>query len=151
MASNKTYLRKLAQGEHLDVIEGLLDWGRVLAFVTGSSKFFQDNIPDSLPRTQKGELRVPTGWSLGIHCETKIWWPLCPPHPNNFIAGFREDYRDFPGGDSGKEPTCQGKRSKRCGFNPWVGKILWRRAWQPTPVFPLRESHGERSLVNYSP
>ena len=36
---------------------------------------------------------------------------------------------------------------RRCGFNPWVGKIPWRRAWQPTPVFLPGESHGQRSLV----
>ena len=35
--------------------------------------------------------------------------------------------------------------------NPWVGKILWRRKWQPTPVFLPGESHGQRSLVGYSP
>ena len=40
---------------------------------------------------------------------------------------------------------------KRCGFDPWVGKIPWRRAWQPTPVFLPRESHGQRSLVHYGP
>ena len=33
----------------------------------------------------------------------------------------------------------------------WVGKIPWRRAWQPTPVFLPGESHGQRSLVGYSP
>ena len=33
----------------------------------------------------------------------------------------------------------------------WVGKIPWRRVWQPTPVFLLGESHGQRSLVGYSP
>ena len=33
----------------------------------------------------------------------------------------------------------------------WVGKMLWRRAWQPTPVFLLGESHGQGSLVAYSP
>ena len=43
------------------------------------------------------------------------------------------------------------KRSERCGFNPWVGKMPWRRAWQPTPVFLPGESHGQRSLVAYSP
>ena len=32
-----------------------------------------------------------------------------------------------------------------------VGKIPWRRAWQPTPVFLPGESHGQRSLVGYSP
>ena len=39
----------------------------------------------------------------------------------------------------------------RPGFDPWVGKIPWRRAWQPTPVFLPGESHGQRSLVGYSP
>jgi len=33
------------------------------------------------------------------------------------------------------------------GFNPWVGKIPWRREWQPTPAFLPGESQGQRSLV----
>ena len=37
------------------------------------------------------------------------------------------------------------------GLDPWVGKIPWRRAWQPTPVFLPEESHGQKSLVGYSP
>ena len=37
----------------------------------------------------------------------------------------------------------------RCGFNLWVGKISWRRAWQPVPGFLPGEFHGQRSL--YSP
>ena len=36
-------------------------------------------------------------------------------------------------------------------MNPWVGKIPWSKAWQPTPVFLLGESHGQRSLADYSP
>ena len=39
----------------------------------------------------------------------------------------------------------------RSEFNPWFGKIPWRRAWQSTPVFLLGESHEQRSLVGYSP
>ena len=35
-------------------------------------------------------------------------------------------------------------RHKRCRFNPWVGKIPWRRRWQPTPVFLPGKSHGQR-------
>ena len=38
----------------------------------------------------------------------------------------------------GKESTCQ---CRRCGFNPWVKKIPWRRKWQPTPVFLPGKSH----------
>ena len=47
----------------------------------------------------------------------------------------------FSGGASGKEPACQCRRHKRCRFNPCVGKIPWRKAWQPTPVFLPGESH----------
>ena len=50
------------------------------------------------------------------------------------------------GGTSGEESACQYRRYKRCRFDPWVGKIPWRRAWQPTPVFLPGESHGQRSL-----
>ena len=32
-------------------------------------------------------------------------------------------------------------------FDPWLGRIPWRRAWQPTPIFLPRESQGQRSLV----
>ena len=39
----------------------------------------------------------------------------------------------------------------RCRFNPWAGKIPWRRAWQPTPLFLPGESPGQWSLVGYSP
>ena len=50
----------------------------------------------------------------------------------------------FPGDSVGKESTCN-------AGEPWVGKIPWRRKWQPTPVFLPGESHGQRSLVDYSP
>ena len=46
---------------------------------------------------------------------------------------------------SGKESACQ---CRRPGFDPWVGKIPWRRKWKPTPVFLLGESHGQRSLAS---
>ena len=46
----------------------------------------------------------------------------------------------FPSGTSGKEPTCQFRRHKRHVFDPWAGKIPWRRAWQPPPVFLSGES-----------
>ena len=52
---------------------------------------------------------------------------------------------------SGKEPACQGRRCQRWGLHPWVGNILWRRKWEPTPVLLPGESHGQRSLVGYSP
>ena len=53
----------------------------------------------------------------------------------------------FPGSARGKEPACQ---CRGHGFDPWIGKILWRR-WQSTPVFLPGKSHGQRSLEGYSP
>ena len=55
----------------------------------------------------------------------------------------------FPGGPSFKEPTCKYRRPKRHRFNPWVGKIPWRKAKQPTPVFLPGESHGQRTVSGY--
>ena len=52
---------------------------------------------------------------------------------------------DLPGGSDDKESACQ---SRRLGLNLWVGKIPWRRKWQPTPVFLPEKCHGQRSLVD---
>ena len=53
----------------------------------------------------------------------------------------------FPGSSAGKESACQ---CRRHGFVPWVGKIPWRRKWQPTPVFLPGKSHRQRNLAGYS-
>ena len=46
----------------------------------------------------------------------------------------------------------QYRRHRRTGvFDPWVGKVPWRRKWQHTPVFLPGESHGQRSLAGYTP
>ena len=68
-------------------------------------------------------------------------------HLQSFVVGVIVK-RGFPGGAGGKEPACQ---CRRPGFNPWVGKIPWRRKWQSTPVLLPGKSHGQRSLVGYSP
>ena len=56
----------------------------------------------------------------------------------------------LPGDSSDKGHACQCRRLKRHGLDPWMWKIPWRRAWQPTPVFLPGESHGHRGLVGYS-
>ena len=56
----------------------------------------------------------------------------------------------FPDGSVVKNPSAKvGDMSH--GFDPWLGKIPWRRAWKPTPVFLPGESYGKRSLEGYSP
>ena len=57
----------------------------------------------------------------------------------------------FPGGASVKEPACQCRRHKRCGFDPWVQKIPWKKMWQPTLVFLPGEYCEQRSLAGYGP
>ena len=52
---------------------------------------------------------------------------------------------------SSTESTCQCRSCRRQGFDPWVGKIPWRRKWHPTPVFLPGKSRGQRSLVGFSP
>ena len=70
-----------------------------------------------------------------------------------FAEICRRKYTDvwIPRCYSGKELTCQCKRGKRHGFDPWVKKILWRRKWHPTPVFLPGKFLGQRRLVSYSP
>ena len=52
---------------------------------------------------------------------------------------------------SSKEYTCQCRRGRRLSFDPSVGKIPWRRKWQPAPIFLSGKFHEQRSLVGYSP
>ena len=49
-----------------------------------------------------------------------------------------------------KNPPASAERVKRHRFAPWVRKIPWRTKWQPTPVFLIEKSQGQRSLVDYS-
>ena len=60
-----------------------------------------------------------------------------PQLSDTFMVGKRVKW-GFPGGSDGKKSACDAGD----GFNPWIRKIPWKRAWQPTPVFLPRESHG---------
>ena len=55
----------------------------------------------------------------------------------------RSQLKGFPGGSAVKNHLP----SRRHGFDPWIRKIIWRRKWQPTPVFLPGESQGQESLV----
>ena len=51
----------------------------------------------------------------------------------------------------GKNPPANAGDIREASFDLWVRKFPWRRKWQPTPVFLPGKSHGQRSLVGYSP
>ena len=62
-----------------------------------------------------------------------------------------KDHLGLPHWLSGKESACNAGDPGDRVFDPWVGKIPWRRKWQPTPVFLPGKSHGQRTLAGYRP
>ena len=74
-------------------------------------------------------LRLPTGHS------TLLVSPFCIFGNRHFINLSFKTHLGLPRWCSAKECVCQCRRSKRHGFDPWVGKIHWRKKGQPTPVF----------------
>ena len=48
-------------------------------------------------------------------------------------------------------PAHAGDANRKHRCDPWVGNIPWNRKWQPTPVFLLAKSHGQRSLAGCGP
>ena len=62
-----------------------------------------------------------------------------------------KEIKGFPSGSVGKESTCNAGDIGKCGFDPWVGKTIWRKAVLATPVFLPGESQGQRILAGYSP
>ena len=78
-------------------------------------------------------------WWATVHRDTKSWTQL-----KRFSTQATSSASQWL---SSKESACQCRRSK---FNSWVGKMPWRRKWQPTPVFWPGESQGQRSLEGFN-
>ena len=57
----------------------------------------------------------------------------------------------LPGGTVVKNPPFKAADARDMGLILVSGRFPWRRKWQPTPVFSLEKSHGQRCLVGYSP
>ena len=96
-------------------------------------------------------------WSLNsklYRLYTDAWggFPLtcCSSSTSKIHENIKKKPLEAVGGSDGQESACNAGDG-RPGFDPWVGKIPWRRTWQPTPVFLPEESHGWRSLEGYSP
>ena len=91
--------------------------------------------------------------SLFLHLEVAsrgtmfVWYAislLVASADEYFIIFSCRNLGGLPWWHSGEESTCQ---CRRLGFSPWVGKISWRRKWQPTAIFLPGKSHGQRSLA----
>ena len=122
----------------------------------------------ALSKGQNG-VKDRTMWVLGKECIRQREQPLrrsssikdcvfsgeCSPFRNNKWKKKKNKLtpiidNGFPGGSVVKnlQSVCP---CRRHGFHPWVGKIPWRRKWQPTPVLLPGKSHEQRSLAGYSP
>ena len=93
-----------------------------------------------------------SGRRLGVPDPQQLWSGALAgpcPHKRQYLHLMEHSgTRGLPWALSSKESTC---RCRTCRFYSWVGKVPWRRKWQPTPAFLPGESHGQRSLVGYSP
>ena len=78
---------------------------------------------------------------------TKLSSPHYTAASRQLFILHKVGYICFPGGSVVKNHL----KCRICRFNPWVKKILGRRKWHPTQVFLPGKSHGQRSLVGYSP
>ena len=118
----------------------------------------------------KGQLKPP---EKTVSCSHRLWSPLLPNSPlpqAGFCSPMWRRGVPTPGPEasaavlmmsiqvlglsrwfSGKESACQCRRHRRLGFDSWVGKIPWRRKWQPTPVFLPGKSQRKRNLAGHSP
>ena len=74
-----------------------------------------------------------------------------PNSQNHFLEGIWYGQMSRWASYVAQKSACQCKRLRRYGFDLWVGKIPWKRKWQPTPVFLPGKFHGHRSLTGYSP
>ena len=96
-------------------------------------------------------------WSLGWEDTLEkgkayssiLSWRIPWAVPSLGSQRVRHDWVTFTLGFPSSSDICL--QCKRPGFDPWVGKIPWRRKWQPTLVFLPGEFQGQRNLVGYSP
>ena len=87
------------------------------------------------------------GWTPGVG-DGQGGLACCSSWGRKDWVNWTELNKDLPGGSDSKSVCLQCGRPE---FDPWVRKILWRTKWQPTPVLLHGKSHGQRSLVGYSP
>ena len=113
-------------------------------FSRGSSQP-RDRI-QQLQISENSGTEIQSPWKL-CHCRPGGDLYYCPsPKFQNMRANFMSKTAS-----DWVEPVINRLQWGRPGFNPWIGKIPWRREWQPTVGFLPGESHGQRNLGAYSP
>ena len=126
-----------------------------------SMEFSRQEYWSGLPFPSPGDLPNPgiKPRSPTLQADALLSEPPGKPHipaTRELIFRITTAIPGFPGDASGKKkkkkkPPVSAGRCKRRGFDPWVGKIPLRRAWQPTLVFLPGKSCGQRILAGCSP
>ena len=113
--------------------------------------------------TLKNRVKKECGkWSLVFYIASRFFtiWDNKENPPINLFLHLNSTYflkpsliemLGLPRWLSGKECACQYRKSQRCGFDSWVGKIPLSRKWKLAPVFLPGKFHGQRNLEGYSP
>ena len=101
------------------------------------------------PRSCDGLWKCSNEWGIILFLKDITNWNGNQAFKQKCII-WHVKHRIYPGGTHGKAPTCQCRRHKKCRLDPWVGKILWRRACQPTSVFLPGESPWTEEPGGYS-
>ena len=115
-------------------------WGRTIALLTGPAVLEGDwSIERAIQEGKVGEL---VGRKL-LNIRVLSLWPKSGDY-----SDMQTSLLVLPWWLSGRDLACQCRRHR---FDPWVGKVPWRRIWQPTSVLLPGKSRGQRSLAGSSP
>ena len=172
-SNNYTYYTVKAHPSHGDIL--IFTWeqrkcwgwrGRKLCGKLITPPWFLESNPknDSLASESPeswGSLRLPSPASLLTQNSPTSFsaehpWPWTPPARDDPPL-CRQLFQDLspsdfsPRGSAVKNPPVNAGDTRDTGSIPGLGRFPWRRAWQTTPVFLPRESHGRRSLAGYRP
>ena len=114
-----------------------------LIYVPGRSK-----TELSSQRTENSNKNLKEGWNTRLRKLSRDQWLNldCRLQYCNIVV-----YKWLPCWLSSKRTHLQRWSHRRCGFDPWVRKIPWRWAWQPTPISLPGESQEQRGLAGNSP
>ena len=151
-----------AAQHHKSIIPWITSWGKgqnlefIVWFLVNVQYFYM--IKSKNCKWNHWVLYCPCNKSVGFLFLNLLWdLPWCTSHSDLIVIQEKNCFvlsclygGGFPGASGIKNPPEIQETWIR-GTNPWVGKIPWRRKWQPTPVFLPGESHGQRSLVDYNP
>ena len=117
-----------------------------------SWKETENNLSGNQRIVTKGNVRFECGMDLCVFADLEtdrlIWHEDSPALAAVLFCWRVVDWGRLPWWLSGQEFACL---CRWCGFEPWVGKMLWQKKWLPTLVFLPGRSHGQRSLAGYSP